>query len=86
MIGRIDAALANLRFRGIDCYSSWLGRGDGPYIVARKPLWIKSNPNLAYEFIVPLDDGAFDKFLDFIEEKLNSHPDNEEPHTGKEGR
>lgn len=67
---RIDSILAYLEFNGVDCYSSWLGRGDGPYIVARNKLWVKSDPNKAMQFLVPLDEKTDNSFKEFILQQL----------------
>lgn len=54
---------SELLFKGIDSYSSWLGKGDGPYMVCR-PYNSKSKKAKAY--LVPIDDKCDDNFIEFI--------------------
>jgi len=48
---------------GIGSYNSWLGKADGPYMVAR-PYNSKSKDARAY--LVPIDDESDNAFIQFI--------------------
>lgn len=64
---RIDDIRIRLIAKDIECYSSWMGKADGPYLVCR-PLGSLSEK--AWAFLVPIDDELDDKFIEFIEEKI----------------
>ena len=58
---------SELLLKGIDSYSSWLGKGDGPYMVCRP---YNSHSNKAEALLIPIADEQDDMFIDAIKEKI----------------
>lgn len=54
---------SELLLRGVDSFSSWLGKSDGPYMVCR-PYNSKSKEAKAY--LVPIDNESDNNFIEFI--------------------
>jgi len=61
---KINYILSELRCSGINCYTSWMGKSDGAYLVARIG---KSKDALVS--LIPIDDENDDRFIDFIKSK-----------------
>ena len=65
---RVNYILSKLRCAGIDCYSSWLEKSDGTYLIARI-----EKMNNAIKSLIPIDDNQDDNFIQYIIKTTNPH-------------
>ena len=63
-----------LLLKGVDSYSSWLGKSDGAYMICR-PYNSKSNEAKAY--LIPIDDECDNDFIKFIVKEASNAQRNE---------
>ena len=67
MIEIIEKIKIELIKRGIESTTSWLGRGDGPYLLARP---LGSDWEDCICALIPLSEEQIDKFIDCICEEV----------------